>query len=115
MNSFSALKSTEPVMEIICSLTFITLLQMVPPWALLNDINRAYSGEKLEVEEYTSYDLALDNRDALAGDAYKNAENYYKSVFEHAGGSISFYPDKSGAAQPQRCIIVRPVSSPYRM
>ena len=65
---------------------------------MLNDINRAYSGEKLEVEEYTSYDLALDNRDALASDAYKNAENYYKSVFENAGGSINFYPDKSGAA-----------------
>ena len=65
---------------------------------ILNDINRAYSGEKLEVEEYTSYDLALDNRDALASDAYKNAENYYKSVFENAGGSINFYPDKSGAA-----------------
>ena len=50
------------------------------------------------MEEYTSYDLALDNRDALASDAYKNAENYYKSVFENAGGSINFYPDKSGAA-----------------
>ena len=65
---------------------------------ILNDINRAYSGERLEVEEYTSYDLALDNREALASDAYKNAENYYKSVFENAGGSINFYPDKSGAA-----------------
>ena len=65
---------------------------------ILNDINRAYSGEKLEVEAYTSYDLALDNRDALASDAYKNAENYYKSIFENAGGSINFYPDKSGAA-----------------
>ena len=50
------------------------------------------------MEEYTSYDLAFDNRDALASDAYKNAENYYKSVFENAGGSINFYPDKSGAA-----------------
>ena len=65
---------------------------------IINDINRAYSGEKLEPEGYTSYDLALDNRDALAGDIYKNAKNYYKSVFEHAGGSISFYPDKNGAA-----------------
>lgn len=65
---------------------------------IINDINRAYSGEKLEPEGYTSYDLALDNRDALAGDIYKNTENYYKSVFEHAGGSISFYPDKNGAA-----------------
>ena len=64
---------------------------------IMNDINRAYSGEKLEPETYTSYDLALDNRDALAGDIYKNAESYYRSVFESAGGSISFYPDKSGA------------------
>ena len=64
---------------------------------ILNDINRAYSGEKLETEKYTSYDLALDNRDALKSDTYKNAENYYKSVFENKGGSISFYPDKNGA------------------
>ena len=64
---------------------------------IINDINRAYSGEKLETEKYTSYDLALDNKDALAGDTYKNAENYYKSIFEKTGGSINFYPDKSGA------------------
>ena len=64
---------------------------------ILNDINRAYSGEKLEAEKYTSYDLALDNRDALKSDTYKNAENYYKSIFENKGGSISFYPDKNGA------------------
>ena len=63
---------------------------------ILNDINRAYSGEKLEAETYTSYDLALDNRDALKSDVYKNAENYYKSVFENKGGSINFYPDKNG-------------------
>ena len=64
---------------------------------IINDINRAYSGETLETEKYTSYDLALDNRDALAGDVYKNAESYYKSVFEKTGGSIRFYPDKNGA------------------
>ena len=63
---------------------------------ILNDINRAYSGEKPEAETYTSYDLALDNRDALKSDVYKNAENYYKSVFENKGGSINFYPDKNG-------------------
>ena len=65
---------------------------------LINDINRAYSGETLEKETYTSYELALDNQDALASDAYKNAENYYRSVFEKAGGSMAFYPDKAGAA-----------------
>ncbi|MDD5803771.1 MAG: amino acid adenylation domain-containing protein [Clostridia bacterium] len=63
---------------------------------IINDINRAYSGETLETEVYTSYDLALDNRDALAGETYKNAEDYYRSIFEKAGGSINFYPDKNG-------------------
>ncbi len=64
---------------------------------IMNDINRAYSGEILETETYTSYDLALDNQDAVKGDVYKKAENYYKSVFDKKGGSISFYPDKNGA------------------
>ena len=65
---------------------------------IMNDINKAYSGEKLEKEQYTSYELALDNREALQGDAYKHAENYYKSVFENAGGSMEFYPDKAASA-----------------
>ena len=64
---------------------------------IINDINKAYSGQVPETEQYTSYDLALDNADALKSDVYKNAENYYKSVFENKGGSISFYPDKNGA------------------
>lgn len=33
----------------------------------------------------------------MKSDVYKNAENYYKSVFENAGGSINFYPDKEGS------------------
>lgn len=32
----------------------------------------------------------------MKSDVYKNAENYYKSVFENKGGSINFYPDKNG-------------------
>ena len=64
---------------------------------IINDIKKAYSGQVPETEQYTSYDLALDNADALKSDVYKNAENYYKSVFENKGGSISFYPDKNGA------------------
>ena len=63
---------------------------------ILNDINRAYSGEMLEQEKYNSYDLALDNREALSGDAYKNAESYYRSIFGKTSGSLSFYPDKNG-------------------
>ncbi len=71
--------------------------------------------KKLEAETYTSYDLALDNRDALKSDVYKNAENYYKSVFENKGGSINFYPDKKTVRfRPQRLITERLRKFPYR-
>lgn len=82
---------------------------------IINDINRAYSGEKLETEKYTSYDLALDNKDALAGDAYKNAENYYKSVFEKLVEVLISIRIKAELFQQQSFIIGKPVNFLYRM
>ena len=65
---------------------------------------------------YTSYDLALDNRDALKSDVYKNAENYYKSVFENKPVEAStFYPDKNGSGSDRRdCTTERLRRFPYR-
>ncbi|MCH5210846.1 MAG: amino acid adenylation domain-containing protein, partial [Oscillospiraceae bacterium] len=63
---------------------------------IIQDINKAYSGEALETEVYTAYDAALDNEKLLKTDAYKNAEDYYTSIFEDCGGNNDFYPDKSG-------------------
>ena len=63
---------------------------------IISDINKAYSGEKLEPEVYTAYDAALDNEKLLKTDAYKKAEDYYASIFENCGGNTDFYPDKSG-------------------
>lgn len=82
---------------------------------IINDINRAYSGEKLETEKYTSYDLALDNKDALAGDAYKNAENYYKSCFEKLVEVLISIRIKAEPFQQQSFIIGKPVNFLYRM
>lgn len=63
---------------------------------IISDINKAYSGENLEAEAYTAYDAALDNEKLLKTDAYKNAEEYYTSIFDNCGGNTDFYPDKSG-------------------
>ncbi|MCH5211240.1 MAG: amino acid adenylation domain-containing protein, partial [Oscillospiraceae bacterium] len=63
---------------------------------IISDINKAYSGEKLEIEAYTAYDAALDNEKLLKTEAYKNAEEYYTSIFGDCGGNTDFYPDKSG-------------------
>ena len=54
---------------------------------IISDINRAYSGEKLEAESYTAYDAALDNEKLLTTDAYKKAEEYYTSIFDGCGGN----------------------------
>lgn len=63
---------------------------------LIDHINRAYSNESLSSESYTSYDAALDHEAALKSDAYKTAEEFYRSEFEDCGGDTSFYPDKNG-------------------
>ena len=57
---------------------------------LLHDIERAYLGEKLEAEAYTSFDLALDEEATRKSDAYAKAKAYYDSVFR--GVSVRSLP-----------------------
>lgn len=61
---------------------------------LIEQINRAYSGESISKETYTSYDAALDNEAAVKSDAYKEAEQFYRSQFGDCGGDTYIYPDK---------------------
>ena len=61
---------------------------------LIENINQAYSGENLPMEEYTSYDAALDHDAAVKSDAYKAAEEFYRTEFQGCGGDTCFYPDK---------------------
>ncbi len=49
---------------------------------LLNDINKAYSGEKLEKETFTGYELALEENDKRNSKAYENAKEYYATLLK---------------------------------
>ncbi len=46
---------------------------------LLDSINRAYAGEKLEAESYTGFDAALEEMDLRASDKLVASEKYYES------------------------------------
>lgn len=61
---------------------------------LIEQMNQAYSGRRISEEVYTSYDAALDHEAALKSDAYKEAEEFYRSQFQDCGGDTCFYPDK---------------------
>lgn len=47
----------------------------------LNDINKAYGGEKLQSETYTGYEFALDEEKLRETDVYIRAKEYWNSVF----------------------------------
>lgn len=47
----------------------------------LNDIEKAYKGEKVEKEEYTAFEFALDEIDATKSQRYTEAKAYYDSIF----------------------------------
>ena len=61
---------------------------------LLRDINRAYAGEKLETEDYTGFEAALDEEKMRQTDAYEKAKKYYDSIF--SGVDSNFLPPKNG-------------------
>ncbi|MBP5470941.1 MAG: amino acid adenylation domain-containing protein, partial [Candidatus Riflebacteria bacterium] len=62
---------------------------------ILNDIERAYKGEKIEPEEYTSYEAALDNAAAVKSELYEKSVNYFDSIFETCDGNTDFKPNLS--------------------
>ncbi len=47
----------------------------------LDDIEKAYKGERLEKEKYTAFEFALDELDASKSGKYDNAKAYYDSIF----------------------------------
>ena len=57
---------------------------------LMEDIEKAYQGEALTAESYTSLDLAMDERDKRATDALSKAKNVYDGIF--GGVSVSSLP-----------------------
>ncbi len=48
---------------------------------LLEDIEKAYRGEKVEKEEYTAFDYALDEEEEMKGEKYREAKKYYRQIY----------------------------------
>lgn len=48
---------------------------------LLQEINRAYTGKDPAGESYTSFDLALDEKQEREGTAYSEARDFYHNIF----------------------------------
>ena len=49
---------------------------------LLEDINKAYAGQKLIAESYSGFEAALDEQKAREGESYEKAKAYYKDIFD---------------------------------
>ena len=65
---------------------------------LLEDINRAYSGEEIGKEEYTGYEYALDEEAARKGERLEKAGAFYHSIFAGCGGETLPVRDRKGKA-----------------
>lgn len=63
---------------------------------LLEDINRAYSGQALQRETYSGYEAALDYEQTVQSDAYAEAEEFFNREFCDCDGDTGFYPDMAG-------------------
>ncbi len=48
---------------------------------LLEDIEKAYKGEKIEKEKYTAFEFALDEIDEMNSSKYSDAKAYYDAIF----------------------------------
>lgn len=48
---------------------------------LLNDIDRAYSGQEIRAEKYTGFEAALDEKAERESKRYEDAKTYYDSIF----------------------------------
>ncbi|MCI8483897.1 MAG: amino acid adenylation domain-containing protein [Lachnospiraceae bacterium] len=58
----------------------------------IQDMNRAYSGDSLNREQFSGYEAALVEQKALEGPEYQQAKEYYDSIF--SGCDTDFLPSK---------------------
>ncbi|WP_300672017.1 non-ribosomal peptide synthetase [Desulfoluna sp.] len=67
---------------------------------LIEDINRAYAGEKPEPEIYTGFEAALDEKKTRASEVYTQAKAYYASIFKGCDTHFLLAPDKKDDPAP---------------
>ena len=68
---------------------------------LFRDINRAYKGEALQVEDYSSFELAIDEMESRGGKEYTDAKAYFNSVFK--GVEINSLPARDVNGDAKQC------------
>ena len=61
----------------------------------LNEINRAYNGDKLEAEAFSADDFAVEEALRRNGEEYNEAKKYYQSAFDGIDIDTSFFTDKN--------------------
>ncbi len=60
---------------------------------ILNDINNAYLGKKLEQEEYTGFEVALNERELLKGDKLAKAKEFINNYLKDIDGEYLIKKD----------------------
>ena len=65
---------------------------------LMEDVERAFMGETLQKEDYTGFEFALDEEEALQTDRLSAAKAFYDQRFMGCGGETAFVKDGDEAA-----------------
>ena len=60
---------------------------------ILNDLNKAYSGEEIQEETYTGYEVALQERKNLQTDKLEKAKAFYQGVLKDVDGEYVLKKD----------------------
>ena len=60
---------------------------------ILGDINKAYLGEKLDKEEYTGFEVALQEKENLLTDKLTKAKEFYQSALKNIDGEYLIKKD----------------------
>lgn len=63
---------------------------------LMEDINKAYAGEKLTPETYSGFEAALDEQKARNSESYEKAKAYFKEIFDGADTELMPSGDENG-------------------
>ena len=74
---------------------------------LLNDIEKAYKGIKLEKEKFTGFNYALEEQELLKTDKYEKAKKYYEVLLESADTESLIPKDNTGVEEKTASNIIQ--------
>lgn len=77
---------------------------------LLNDIEKAYKGIKLDKEKFTGFNYALEEQRLLKTDAYEKAKKYYETLLDSADTESLIPKDNTGVEEKIASNLVQKVN-----